>query len=132
MDTINKTKFKLEEQKSKSDIRIKDFENEIRLVKVKLNAAKKTSKNICDGKQKTKSGQVDIVKKTKLKCKGCNQSFKNTDDLNEHYQMELYCTTCDECIIGYYESNSENCIPDVEEHTTHEWRKIANKCTKCV
>ena len=46
--------------------------------------------------------------------------------------MELYCTTCDECIIGYYESNSENCIPDVEEHTTHEWRKIENKCTECV
>ena len=108
------------------------------VVKGKLNEAQKTSKNTSEVKEKTKCGLASnktIIKtkeKTKLNCKVCKQSFKNTDDFNEHYKMELYCKTCEKCIIGHYESNSENCIPDVEEHTTHEWEKIKNKCTECV
>ena len=46
--------------------------------------------------------------------------------------MELYCTICEECITGCFESNSENCIPDDEERTTQRWQKMKNICTECV
>ena len=42
--------------------------------------------------------------KTKPKCKAYKESVKNNDDLNEHYEMELFCITCVKCIIGYYEN----------------------------
>ena len=45
--------------------------------------------------------------------------------------MELYCKTCRECIGGYYKTNTENCLPDEEDHATHEWQIIQNKCTEC-
>ena len=128
-----KTVIKLEEQNINFNIRIKNLENELIVVKDKLNEAQKVLKSISENREKTKccliSNKTGLKSKDKIKldCKVCKQSFKNTDDLNEHYQRELYCKTCEECIIGYYESNSENCIPDVEEHITHEWEKIKNK-----
>ena len=67
-----------------------------------------------------------------FQCKVCKNSFQTSNDLNEHWELELYCKSCEKCIQGYYEGQSEHCLPDDEEHTTHEWQKVNNKCTKCV
>ena len=70
-------------------------------------------------------------KKTCFKCKVCKKLFQTSDELNEHCTMELYCKTCQECIGCYWETNSENCLPDDDDHATHEWQIIQNKCTEC-
>ena len=96
-ETNLKTVKELEEQNTISNIRIKDLENDLMVVKGKLNEAQKTLKNISETKEKTKCGLVSnktglkSKEKSKLNCKVCKQSFKNTDDFNEHYKRELYC-----------------------------------------
>ena len=78
-----------------------------------------------------KKKQSEPRKKTSFKCKVCKKLFQTSDDLNERCTMELYCKTCKECIGCYYETNSDNGLPDDKDHTTHEWQIIKNKCTEC-
>ena len=88
-----------------------------------------------DSKQVTnipKDKQSEEENYIKLKCKICENSFQTSDALNEHWELELYCKTCEQCIQGVYEGQSKHCLPDDEVHTTHEWHKVSNKCNECV
>ena len=126
IDILEETKLKISKVLEKNDtifdISINNLENELLEVKGILNKAQNRSTNICVGKEQTKCETIGLKSKgkPKLKCKVCKEIFKSTDDLNEHFEIELFCIICEKCNNGYYENNSENCIPDVEEHTTHE------------
>ena len=76
-----------------------------------------------------KKKQSEPKKRNIFKCKVCKEIFQTSEDLDDHCSMELYCKTCEECIGGYYES--DQCYPDEEHHTTHEWQMIQNRCREC-
>ena len=54
----------------------------------------------------------------------CKNSCQTSKDLNEHWELELYCNTCEKCIQGFYEEQSEHCLPDDEEHTPRTVYKV--------
>ena len=56
--------------------------------------------------------------------KSARTFFQTSNDLDEHWELELFCKTCEEFIQVFYEGQSENCLPDDEQHITHEWTKI--------
>ena len=85
VDIIEETNFKtvkkLEEQNINFNIRIKNLENELIVVKGKLNEAQKIFKSISENKEKTKCGLISnktglkSKDKIKLNCQVCKQSF---------------------------------------------------------
>ena len=96
--------------------------------KIKSKGGLDNRKANCTSKDKQPKESSVII----FQCKVCKNSFQTSNDLNEHWELELYCKSCEKCIQGFYEGQSEHCLPDDEEHTTHEWQKVNNKCTKCV
>ena len=66
-----------------------------------------------------------LPKDQEFKSRVCKNSCQTSNDLNEHWELELFCKTCEEFIEVFYEGQSENCLPDDEEHITHEWTKIS-------
>ena len=133
-------KVKMKEQQ-KETFEMKGNLINISVQKEKLQQERDTIKNIIIKKMEKIEHEIDTIKsveaislpkkkqsepkKTNIfKCKVSKEVFQNSEDLNDHCSMELYCKTCEECIGGYYKS--DQCYPDEEHHTTHDWQMIQN------
>ena len=79
---------------------------------------------------------VDILVQdtlNKLICKVCESLFKDEEELKNHWTTtEIFCKTCQVCILGARTQWGNEVYPDDSEHEGHDWNVIKNKCHTCV